>query len=88
MGSYLSLTDHLPGSLAVLLLQLRTGPLPFQTPPAADKLTSPRTHQATGHTKLIPHLFHHLGRTGRFHSVHGTLPGPDPSQASRHNSTG
>jgi hypothetical protein len=36
-------------------------------------------HKLLGDPKLLPHLFRYLGRTGRFHPVHGTLPAlPDP----------
>ncbi|KAJ7042940.1 hypothetical protein C8F04DRAFT_944955, partial [Mycena alexandri] len=37
-----------------------------------------------GLPKLLPHLFRFLGRTGRFHSVHGELPPPpDPELPTR-----
>jgi hypothetical protein len=36
-------------------------------------------HKLLGDPKLLPHLFRYLNRTGRFHSVHSTLPAmPDP----------
>jgi hypothetical protein len=40
-----------------------------------------------GSSKLLPHLFRYLGRTGRFHTVHGTLPtlpDPDSNKPPRH----
>jgi ribonuclease HI len=119
-GSYLDTVDCLPRSLAVLLIQLRTGHVPLAKHlhkiQKADSPICPRCRQADesvahfllhctahadarrelhraagpnarvlskllGSPKLLPHLFRFLGRTGRFHSVHGTLPEPpNPSQ--------
>jgi ribonuclease HI len=125
-GTYLDLADNLPRSLAVLLLQLRTGHVPLAKHlhriRRADSPICPCCRQADesvshfllhcpehlrarqelyraagpdvyvlhkllGSSKLLPHLFRYLGRTGRFHTVHGTLPtlpDPDPNKPTRH----
>jgi hypothetical protein len=119
-GSYLELADCLPQSLAVLVMQLRTGHVPLAKHLhricKADSPLCPCCRQADetvahylvhcpehlrarqelyraagpdahvlskllGSPKMLPHLCRYLGRTGRFHTVHGTLLAPpDPKK--------
>ncbi|KAJ7327438.1 hypothetical protein DFH08DRAFT_1084675 [Mycena albidolilacea] len=102
-GTYLDLANNLPHSLAVLLLQLRTGhadeyvshfllhcPEHLCARQELYRTTGPNVyvlHKLLGSPKLLPRLFRYLGRTGRFHTVHGTLPtlpDPDPNKPMRH----
>ncbi|KAJ7854395.1 hypothetical protein B0H14DRAFT_3449596 [Mycena olivaceomarginata] len=84
--------NSLKNDKAHLRQNRRPGPYDSQQRPTRARqelyrAASPDAHvlsKLLGSPKMLPHLCRYLGRTGRFHTVHGTLPAPpDPKRRTR-----